>query len=75
LLPDASGWEVLRRIRASGPNRDAPIIVVTLVAEKNVSMGLPIHDILSKPVQVHKLLASLQRAMQEPAGTHLDGQE
>jgi PAS domain S-box-containing protein len=73
LLPDASGWDVLRRIRRGGLNHDVPIIVVTMVAEKNVAMGLPIQDILSKPVQVEELLASLERARSEIAIT--DGDE
>lgn len=62
LLPDASGWDVLRSIRAGGPNRNAPIVVVTLVTEKNVARSLPVQDMLSKPVQLKELLASLERA-------------
>ncbi len=62
LLPDASGWDVLRSIRAGGPNRNAPVVVVTMVTEKNVARSLPIQGMLSKPVQLEELLVSLEQA-------------
>lgn len=62
LLPDASGWDVLRKLRAGGPNCDTPVIVVTLVAEKNVAMGLPIQGLFSKPIHLEELLASVEQA-------------
>src|SRR5205085_8314756 len=62
LLPDLSGWEVLRAIRGEGPNREVPVIVVTLVTEKEVVLGFPIHDVLSKPVTLEQLFSSLERA-------------
>ncbi len=73
LLPDASGWDVQQKIRAGGPNRDAPIIVITQMKKKHATMGFPIQDILNKPVQLEELLASLERARSEKAIT--DGDE
>ncbi len=61
LLPDLSGWDVLRAIRGEGPNREVPVIVVTLVAEKEVGLGFPIHDVLSKPVTLEQVFSSLER--------------
>jgi signal transduction histidine kinase/ActR/RegA family two-component response regulator len=62
LLPDLSGWDVLRAIRGEGPNREVPVIVITLVAEKEVVLGFPIHDVLNKPVTLEQLFSSLERA-------------
>ncbi len=74
LLPDASGWDVQQKIRAGGPNRDAPIIVITQMKKKDATMGFPIQDILNKPVQLEELLASLERARPEKAITDRDEQ-
>jgi CheY-like chemotaxis protein len=62
LLPDLNGLDLLRMIRTGGgPNRDAPVIVVTIVAE-SISSELPVHDYLTKPLTGDELLASLARA-------------
>ncbi len=74
LLPDASGWDVQQKIRAGGPNRHAPIIVITQMKKKHATMGFPIQDILNKPVQLEELLASLERARPEKAITDRDEQ-
>ena len=68
LLPDMSGWDVLKALRTTGRNQTTPAIVVTVVAEKGVAAGYAIHDYLVKPVRTGQLLASLQRAGVEPAG-------
>ncbi|MBI4563729.1 MAG: PAS domain S-box protein [Planctomycetes bacterium] len=62
LLPDMTGWDVLRKIRAQGPNREVPAVVVTVVAEKGAAVGFRINDFLVKPVAPEELLAALQRA-------------
>jgi signal transduction histidine kinase/DNA-binding response OmpR family regulator len=66
LLPDMGGWEVLKAIRAGGPNQATPTVVVTVVAEKGVGAGYAIHDYLAKPVRAEELLASLRRAGLRP---------
>jgi signal transduction histidine kinase/DNA-binding response OmpR family regulator len=67
LLPDMSGWEVLRAIRAEGLNGNTPVIVVTVVAQQGGGAGFAIHDHLAKPVRAEDLLASLRRASVRPA--------
>ena len=62
ILPDTGGWDILHAIRSNGPNRDTPVIVVTVVAEKGVAKGFPIQDYLVKPVRPDALLESLKGA-------------
>jgi signal transduction histidine kinase/DNA-binding response OmpR family regulator len=69
LLPDMGGWDILKQLRAGGANKATPVIVVTLVAERGAANGFVIHDYLVKPLQEGDLLASLQRAGIEPAGS------
>jgi CheY-like chemotaxis protein len=73
ILPDSSGVDVLRGIRASEKNRDVPVIVVTVVTERGAVAGFAVHDILPKPLDSPVLLDSLQRAgvAGEGAGTVL----
>jgi PAS domain S-box-containing protein len=62
LLPDLSGLQVLRELRNEGLNRDTPVIVVSVVAERQVVQGFAVHDYIAKPVESSKLLESLLRA-------------
>ncbi|HEU0105636.1 MAG TPA: response regulator [Vicinamibacteria bacterium] len=66
LLPDMGGWDVLKAIRAGGPNRATPVVVVTVVVEKGVGAGYAIHDYLAKPVRAEELVASLLDAGLRP---------
>jgi PAS domain S-box-containing protein len=67
ILPDASGWELLRRIRNEGLNRDTPIIVVTVVAERETALGYRVEEFLRKPVAEGELIAAVTR-IESPAG-------
>jgi PAS domain S-box-containing protein len=62
LLPDMSGLDVLRELRAGGLSADVPVIVVTVVTEKGVAAGFRVDDVLTKPVRAEDLIASLTRA-------------
>jgi len=69
LLPDMTGWDVLREIRADGVNQDVPVIVVSVVAERASAASFAIQDFLVKPVESKALLASLTRARVRPDGS------
>jgi signal transduction histidine kinase/DNA-binding response OmpR family regulator len=66
LLPDMGGWDVLKAIRAGGPNQATPVVVVSVVVEKGIGAGYAIHDFLAKPVRAEDLLASLHSAGLRP---------
>jgi len=66
LLSDMTGLDVLHRIRVEGRNRDTPVIVVSVVAEKGVMGGFSVEDYLSKPINGGDLLESLKRAAVPP---------
>jgi CheY-like chemotaxis protein len=59
LLPGIDGWEVMRRLKADAELRDIPVVVVTVVDERNVAMNLGAADYFLKPVRRDALLARL----------------
>jgi signal transduction histidine kinase/CheY-like chemotaxis protein len=59
LLPGIDGWEVLRRLKADSQLRDIPVIVLTVVDERNLSMSLGAVDYFLKPVSRDALLRRL----------------
>jgi CheY-like chemotaxis protein len=65
LLPDMSGFDVLRAVRAQGVNAAVPVVVLTVVAE-DVTKGYVVHDVLPKPIDAASLLASLKAAGVRP---------
>ncbi len=62
LLPDMSGLDVLRQVRAGGRNQAVPVVVITMVAERGVVAGFAVHEVLSKPLEPEILLEALGRA-------------
>jgi len=61
LLPGIDGWEVLRRLKADPGLRDLPVVVATVVDERNVAMSLGAVDYFLKPIKPEALLARLSQ--------------
>ena len=61
LVPRVDGWEVLRTLKADERLRDVPVVMVTVVDEREVGLALGAVDYLVKPVQRDALLACLER--------------
>jgi signal transduction histidine kinase/CheY-like chemotaxis protein len=61
LLPGIDGWEVLRQLKGDGPLRDIPVIIVTVVDEREVGLALGAVDYFLKPVDRSALLERLGR--------------
>ncbi|MGA7760148.1 MAG: PAS domain S-box protein [Candidatus Binataceae bacterium] len=68
LLPDMSGWDVLRQIRENSVTRDIPVVIVTLLANEGVGIGFSINGFVEKPIEHEVLLNTLKRAGVVPTG-------
>jgi PAS domain S-box-containing protein len=68
LLPDRSGLEVLGELRAGGPNREVPVVVITMVTETATLAGFAISDVLTKPIRQHEVNAALRRLGRSAGG-------
>jgi signal transduction histidine kinase/CheY-like chemotaxis protein len=61
LLPGVDGWEVLRRLKADPELSSVPVVIVTVIDEREVGLALGAADYLIKPVSRSALLAALDR--------------
>ncbi|MBI5720347.1 MAG: PAS domain S-box protein [Burkholderiales bacterium] len=59
LLPDRPGLELLADIREAGPNRETPVLVVTVRGHPLPLEAYAVADVLSKPVRGPAVLAAL----------------
>jgi PAS domain S-box-containing protein len=66
LLPDMTGLDVLHRIRTEGKNKQTPVVVVSVVAERNMMAGFSVQDYLNKPVNGRDLLKAFEEARVPP---------
>ncbi len=68
LLPGVDGWEVLRRLKADEDLRGIPVLMITVVDDRDVGLALGAVDYLIKPVERNALLAALRRHVPDLAG-------
>jgi PAS domain S-box-containing protein len=64
LLPDISGWEVLAELKADPRTQAMPVIVVSVVDERNKAKELGVVGYLIKPVSLADLQVALNRGME-----------
>lgn len=64
MLPDISGFEVLRRLRNDPETAAIPVIVVSITDDREKGLSLGATDFLQKPVRKDHLLASLSDLVQ-----------
>jgi DNA-binding response OmpR family regulator/nitrogen-specific signal transduction histidine kinase len=68
LLPDMTGWEILRRIRENSATQEVPVVIVTVLADEGVGVGFSISGFIEKPVDYEVLFNTLKRAGVMPTG-------
>ncbi len=61
LLPDLNGWEILQKIKLQEGCQDIPIIVCSILPEKERAFSLGAVDFLEKPVSEETLVERLRR--------------
>jgi CheY-like chemotaxis protein len=67
LLPDQSGWEVLRQLKAEARTQAIPVVIVTVVDEPEHGHSLGAAAFLMKPIDRSMITEAIQRLPQTEA--------
>ncbi len=65
LMPGLDGWEVLAALKADEGLAAIPVVVVTIVDERNAGFALGAAEYLQKPIERTQLLEALRRAVRD----------
>ncbi len=60
LLPDISGWEVLRQLKKNEKTADIPVVVISVLSEKEKAISLGAIDYLEKPIMGNALINKIE---------------
>ncbi|HIK40313.1 PAS domain S-box protein [Thermoleptolyngbya sp. M55_K2018_002] len=61
LMPDTNGWSVLSAFKADPDLAEIPVVVMTIVDDKNRGFALGAADYLTKPIDYQRLTHLLQK--------------
>lgn len=65
LLPNMNGWEVLSALKADPELADIPVIIMSMVDERNTGFTLGAAEYLTKPIDYQRLTRLLRRFQAE----------
>ena len=71
LMPQMDGWAVLKALKDDPATADIPIIMLTIVDDKNLGFSLGAADYLAKPVDQAKLIQILERHCPKAGGARV----
>jgi CheY-like chemotaxis protein len=71
LMPEMDGWTVLRQIKADPELADTPVLMVSILDEKNKGFALGAADYVTKPVDRKRLVSILDKYRLDSAGGHV----
>jgi len=66
LMPHKDGWEVLNDLKADPATRHIPVIVLSIIDNRELGFSLCAFDYLVKPFDKATILSALQRASRAP---------
>jgi CheY-like chemotaxis protein len=61
MMPRVDGWAVLSALKADPATADIPVIMLTIVDEKQIGFALGAADYFTKPIDWSRMSASLQK--------------
>ena len=65
MMPGMDGWSVLTRLKSDPETEDIPVILVTMIDDKNMGYSLGALDYLTKPIDKKRLLRILEKYRKE----------
>lgn len=61
IMPEKDGWQTLQELKANAVTRDIPVIMLTVVDQRNIGYRLGVFDYLMKPFGRQDILSVLDR--------------
>ena len=61
MMPGMDGWAVLTALKADAATADIPVVMLTIVDDKNMGFALGAVDYFTKPIDWHRLSAALKK--------------
>ena len=61
MLPGKEGWEILRELKNDNSTKDIPIIVVSILGDKNLGYSLGAFEYISKPFSSEQILSAVSK--------------
>jgi len=71
MMPWMDGWAVLTVLKADPATADIPVIILTVVDDKNLGFALGATDYLIKPIDWERLIAVLQKLRGRAVGSRI----
>lgn len=66
MMPSLDGWAVLTTLKADAELADIPVIMLTIIDEKNLGFTLGATEYLTKPIERDRLLTVLNKFRHDP---------
>ena len=63
MLPSQDGWDILGHLRALPETAQTPVIVCSVLPEREIALALGVADFLAKPITRAALLTALDRCL------------
>ncbi len=60
MLPDISGWDVLQRLKKNEKTADIPVVVISVLSEKEKAISLGAIDYVQKPIDGDALINKIE---------------
>jgi len=67
MMPRMDGWAVLTRLKAEESLADIPVVMVSMINERQIAFGLGAEEYLTKPVDREKLANIVAKYRKDPA--------
>jgi len=61
MLPDRDGWSVLKELKENPITKDIPVILVSIIGDKNFGYGLGAFEYFVKPISAEQLLSAFDK--------------
>ncbi|OQY58126.1 MAG: hypothetical protein B6245_13475 [Desulfobacteraceae bacterium 4572_88] len=70
MMPEMDGWAVLNELKAEPELADIPVIMLTIMDEKNMGYALGASDYMTKPIDRERLVSVLSKYQKAPSACH-----
>ena len=67
-MPGMNGFEVLKKLKAAPDTRDIPVIICSIISDKNKGYELGAADYLTKPIVESELVSALKHVDEQQKG-------